>query len=240
VATAEAAEINPATAHIRKQDPVLWARQAGECLERFRLQRHGAVAEPCLRALEPAVGIRASHVDDAGPAIDVARLESEELRWPQSGRGGEDDNRPVHRTEPCGDRFNLLPRIERELLLARRGVFRMPHFAGLESSRPQSTARFRTCRSAWVASKRWPSGIVSRHAYTSFGDSAASRVSPSVAVALASSQRSLAIVTASAWCSSRYSSTNSASVIVVRLPRLATPVKESRQPVYGARKMEAR
>jgi hypothetical protein len=48
--------------------------------------------------------------------------------------------------------------------LARRGVLRIPRLAGFESISPQSTARFRTCRSACVASKRCPSGIVSRHA----------------------------------------------------------------------------
>jgi hypothetical protein len=50
--------------------------------------------------------------------------------------------------------------------------------------------------------------------------------SPRVFVSLLpSSQRSLAIVTGSAWCKSRYSSTSSASVIVVR-PRLG-PIRSS-------------
>jgi len=42
----------------------------------------------------------------------------------------------------------------------------MPRLAGLDSISPQSTARFKTWRRAWVASKRCPSGIVSRHAWT--------------------------------------------------------------------------
>src|SRR5439155_11658968 len=61
--------------------------------------------------------------------------------------------------------------------------------------RPHQTARLRTCRSACVTSKRCPSGTLSRHAYTSLGDRSARRFSPSSAVALPSSQRSLAIVT---------------------------------------------
>jgi hypothetical protein len=53
---------------------------------------------------------------------------------------------------------------------ARRGGLRMPRWAGLASIRPQATARLRTCRNAWVASNRCPSGIVSRQAYTSSGE----------------------------------------------------------------------
>jgi hypothetical protein len=93
-----------------------------------------------------------------------------------------------------------------------------PRFAGLTSISCQATARLSTCRSACVASKRCPSGTLNRHAYTSRGDRSASRFSPSFAVALPSSQRSFAIVTGAAWCIARYSSTNSASVIVARPP----------------------
>ena len=79
----------------------------------------------------------------------------------------------------------------------RRPGFGTPRLAGFSSISFQATARFSTCRSACVASKRCPSGTVSRHAQTCSGESSARRTSPSSAVAFPSSQRSFATVTRS-------------------------------------------
>jgi hypothetical protein len=53
VAAAEAAKVDPAAACVREQDLVLRGREPIERLERLRLQRNRAVAEPGLRVLEP-------------------------------------------------------------------------------------------------------------------------------------------------------------------------------------------
>src|SRR6266699_3170410 len=60
----------------------------------------------------------APHVHDTGGAIEIALLERKQLRGSKPGRGGEDNHRPVDRTEPLGNRLDLLPRLERPLLLA--------------------------------------------------------------------------------------------------------------------------
>src|SRR5262249_7192066 len=51
----------------------------------------------------------------------------------------------------------------------RRPGFGTPRVAGFSSISFHATARFSTCRSAWVASKRCPSETVSRHARTRSG-----------------------------------------------------------------------
>ena len=102
---------------------------------------------------------------DTGGSIDVALFEREQLR------GGEAGSRP--RARPSGT----------------------PCLAGLSSISFQATARFSTCRSAWVASKRCPSGTVGRHAQTCSGESSARRTSPRPAVAFPSTQLSFATVT---------------------------------------------
>ena len=79
VAAAEDAEVDAAAARVREQDRVLRRRKLVERLERDRLQRHGAGAQPRLGVLEPAVRVRAPHVHDAGSAVDVALLEREQL-----------------------------------------------------------------------------------------------------------------------------------------------------------------
>src|SRR6266516_7975107 len=66
--------------------------------------------------------------------------------------------------------------------------------------------------------------MVSRHAYTCSGRTSANLTSPSTAVSFPSSQRSFAIVTGSAWCISRYSSTSSASVIDAPRPSRTQPL----------------
>ena len=73
-------------------------------------------------------------------------------------------------------------------------------FAGLKSISPHSSARFSTCRSACVVSKRWPFGIVMRHAAISGDRNCESRRSPKVRTDFASSQRSLSIVSGSPPC----------------------------------------
>lgn len=76
----------------------------------------------------------------------------------------------------------------------RRCGLSTPTLAGLASSSPHSCARFSTCRSACVASKRWPYGIVIRHAAISGERSCESRRSPNTSSDFVSSQRSLSIV----------------------------------------------
>src|SRR5882672_41500 len=65
VAAAEDAEVDPAAARVREEDRVYRGRQAVERLNGLRLQRHRARAQPRLGVLDPAVGERAPHVNDA-------------------------------------------------------------------------------------------------------------------------------------------------------------------------------
>jgi len=66
--------------------------------------------------LEAAVRERSSHVDDAEATVDVTLLQAEQLGGSESGCCTEDDHRPIERTELRGDRFDLLPALERPLL----------------------------------------------------------------------------------------------------------------------------
>jgi hypothetical protein len=97
-------------------------------------------------------------------AVDVALLERHPLAGPQTDRGREEDRRPVARPEPRGDRVELSPWLERSLLGAPTLRVVDSLLGGLESIIPQTTARASTCRSAWVASKRWPGEIGIRQA----------------------------------------------------------------------------
>jgi hypothetical protein len=133
----------------------------------------------------------------AGGTIHVALLEREQLRGSKPGRGREHDHRPEGRPEPLGDRPELRPGIDGRCSRQRRAGFGTPRLAGLSSISFHATARFSTCRSASVASKRCPSGTVSRHAQTCSGESSVRRTSPSSAVAFPGSQRSFATVTRS-------------------------------------------
>ena len=77
----------------------------------------GACAfKPRLGLLEAAVRERSPHIDDAEATVDVTLLEAEQLRGPEPGRSPEDDHWPIERTELGGDRFDLLPALERPLL----------------------------------------------------------------------------------------------------------------------------
>jgi hypothetical protein len=67
--------------------------------------------------LEPAVRVRPPHVHNAESAVDVALLEREQLRRSKPGRGGEHDHRPIDGSEPLCNDVDLLPRLERALLL---------------------------------------------------------------------------------------------------------------------------
>ena len=106
-----------AAAHVREEDRILRCRQPVERFQRLRLQRDRPRAQPGLRVLEPAVRVGATNVDDTELAVDVALVEPEQLRRPQSGRGREDHHRPVHRAELRGHGFDLPPRLEWPLLL---------------------------------------------------------------------------------------------------------------------------
>src|SRR5207247_2370737 len=152
-----------------------------------------------------------------GGPVDVVVLECEQLGGSKPGRGGEHDHRPEGRPEPIGKRPDLFPGLERSLLPAAPAGFGT-RLAGFSSISFQATPRFRTFRRACVASKRCPSGTVSRHAQIRSGESSARRTSPSAAVAFPSSQRSFAIATRSPWCPSRYSSTHSPSISVSARP----------------------
>src|SRR6266702_6536463 len=59
VAAAEDAEVDPAAARVRDEDRVYRGRQAVARLNRLRLQRHRARAQPRLGVLDPAVRVRA-------------------------------------------------------------------------------------------------------------------------------------------------------------------------------------
>lgn len=83
-----------------------------------RLQRHGPHACFRLRALDPAVPVRATDIDDACVAVDVAILECDPLPGPQPGRGSEEHERPVAGSEFGGERIELRPGLERPLLRA--------------------------------------------------------------------------------------------------------------------------
>ena len=118
MAAAEVAEVEVA-AGVREQQRAVFPRpQLVERLERDRLQRHRASAQPRLGLLDPSVRIRPSNLDDTGGTIDVALFEREQHRGPKPGRGREHDHRPERRPEPLGDRADLRPGIERPLLPA--------------------------------------------------------------------------------------------------------------------------
>jgi hypothetical protein len=120
LAAVEVAEVEMATAGVREQQrAVVPQRELVERLERDRLQRYRASAQPGLGVLDPSVRIRASDLDDAGGAINVALLEREQLRGSKSGRGREHDHRSERRPELLGHRPDLGPGIERPLLPAR-------------------------------------------------------------------------------------------------------------------------
>jgi hypothetical protein len=93
-------------------------RQPFECTERDCLQRNGAIACFRLRALDPAVPVRATDIDDACVAVDVAMLECDPLSGSQPSRGSEEDERPVAGSEFGGERIELRPGLERPLLRA--------------------------------------------------------------------------------------------------------------------------
>jgi hypothetical protein len=106
VLASEDPEVDPATAHVRKQNRVVRRRQPVEGVERLRLQRDRARAQPRLRVLEPAVRVGATNVDGTKLAVNVALVEPKQLRRSQPCRGREDHHRPVHQPELRRDGFH--------------------------------------------------------------------------------------------------------------------------------------
>lgn len=104
---------------------------------RLRLERNRTRTQSCLGVLEAPVRERAPHIDDAGPTIDVASLEPEELRGSKPGRRREDHHRPVHRPKLSHDGLDLLPRLEGPLLLRTPGRVRdaLRRLAALRAAR---------------------------------------------------------------------------------------------------------
>ncbi len=83
---------------VREEERAVFARrELVERLERDRLQRNRASAQPRLGLLDPSVRIRTPDMDDTGGTIDVTPFEREQLRGPEPGRGREHDHRPEER-----------------------------------------------------------------------------------------------------------------------------------------------
>ena len=85
----------------------------------------------------------------------------------------------------------------------RRCGLSTPTLAGFTSIIPHSTARLSTWRSAWVVSKRCPTGIVIRKAAIAAGRNWPSRRSSNARTAFPSSQRSFSTVSGSPPCWAR-------------------------------------
>jgi hypothetical protein len=119
VAAVEVAEVEVSAACVRKEQRavVSWPKLV-EGLERDRLKRNSASAQPRLRVLDPSICVGPSHLHDAGGTIDVTVFEREQLGGSKPGRGREHDHRPEARSEPLGERPDLRPGIERPLLPA--------------------------------------------------------------------------------------------------------------------------
>jgi hypothetical protein len=59
---------------------------------------------------EDAVGVPALHGRGSACAVDVATFDRIQLVRAEPGLGGEDDERPVDRSEFCGERVDLVAR----------------------------------------------------------------------------------------------------------------------------------
>jgi hypothetical protein len=78
VTTIEVAEVEVTPARVREeQQAVLPRPELVERVDRDRLQRNRAPAEPRLGVLDASVRIRPSDLDDPGRTIDVAVFERE-------------------------------------------------------------------------------------------------------------------------------------------------------------------
>jgi hypothetical protein len=79
-AAVEVAEVEVAAACVREEQQAVSSRpEFVERLDRGRLQRNRASAQPRLGVLDPSVRKRPSDLDDAGRAIHVAVFEREQL-----------------------------------------------------------------------------------------------------------------------------------------------------------------
>jgi hypothetical protein len=88
VAAVEVAEVEVAAPCVREDQQAVSSRpEFVERLDRDRLQRNRASAQPRLGVLDPSVRIRPSDLDDAGRAIHVAVFEREQLGRSKPGRG---------------------------------------------------------------------------------------------------------------------------------------------------------
>jgi hypothetical protein len=129
----------------------------------------------------PAAALHACSAASSWAAAFRARMPCARRRPARRGRGRAVRARSIRRAEgrwrrrrrsSALGRDRAARRARRSQPTTRRGRFSgccrrglsTPALAGFESRICQSTARFRTWRSAWVASKRSPSGSVVRHA----------------------------------------------------------------------------
>src|SRR5439155_11197559 len=117
-------------------------------------------------------------MDDSKLPVDVALLESEQLRWPESGRGREDHHRPVHQPELRGHGFDLPPCFERSLLLRPPRRVWDAALGGVVVEQPPGDSAVENLPQCLRRLEAVSSGTLNRHPYTSRGDRSASRFSP--------------------------------------------------------------
>src|SRR5690348_14966958 len=119
MATPEVTQIDVAATRTREDERAIARWKAPDGLEREPLKRHVAHASARLHVPDTAVRVGTAHVDDSFLEVEVAMLERKQLCRSQPCAGGENDHRPVHRTEMGSDRQDLSPRLERPLLHSR-------------------------------------------------------------------------------------------------------------------------
>jgi hypothetical protein len=145
-------------------------------------------------------GVRAEHgsylrsVQTRLHRIVVAVLERDPFAGAQAGGGGEQDHGPVARSELGGECLELAVRVERAHLAARRLGVVDAGLGRVAVDEAPLDGSGEGLWQAWVASKRCPAGSVIRQAAISCASSSVSGLGRKTAVDLASSQRSLAVV----------------------------------------------
>ena len=159
----------------------------------------------------------------------AGRDRSQRRRSPSACSGARDSRQP-HRVRPR-TRTGAAPSPGRWVVHA--------ELRRVESIIPQRTARASTCRSAWVASNRWPGESAIRQAAISSARSSPTGRSPKAATAFPSSQRSFSIVTGSTSCCSRYTSISSARVSDFETRRSRRSRSSSRSNASAASRSEA-
>lgn len=116
------------------------------------------------------------------------------------------------RSKPVAERVQLIPGVERPLLRVAPLRVLDPSLAGLTSRSPQLTARASTWRSACVASKRCPEGIVIRQAAIAGSEARSTASLRTHAQPFRAASEASRSSPGSPSCCARYTSTNSASV----------------------------